>query len=63
MDFYRIAVVKAGLLRVIDLPATELPRMTQEARLAGWQVSFVLLPRDAALLPGTLEEPVDLVKH
>lgn len=63
MDFYRIAVVKAGVLRVVDLPATELPNMAESAKQAGWQVSFVLLPRDAARLPGILEEPVDLLKH
>jgi hypothetical protein len=63
MDFYRIAVVKEGIRRVVDLPASELPIVTQQATRDGWQVSFVLLPADVELIPGIMEEPTDLPKH
>lgn len=61
MDIYRVMVVRGEIRRVIDLPATHTEIVTQEASRDGWQVSYMLLPTDAELLPGILEEPVDLL--
>jgi hypothetical protein len=61
MDFYRVVVVREHVRRITDLEATTLQFAVQQAQQAGWQVSYALLPREAELLPGVLEEPVDLL--
>jgi hypothetical protein len=60
MDFYRIMLTKDRVRRVIDLNLQETQIVTLEARQDGWQVTSVLLPRGAELMPGILEETTDL---
>ena len=63
MDFYRIVAVKDGVQRVLDIPVSEVSIVAQEARWDGWRVSYVLLPEGAELIPGVLEESVDMPKN
>lgn len=60
MDYYRVTVTAYGTRRTMDVELGELEIVTREARQAGFQVSFVLVPRGAELMPGVLVEPVDL---
>lgn len=58
---YRTMIVRDNIRRVIDLDREETEIVAREATRDGWQVTSVLLPRDAEPLPGILEEPVDLL--
>ena len=60
---YRVMLTKGNFRRVIDLNLEETQIVVQEARLDGWRVTTVLLPRDAELMPGILEEPTDLLMN
>lgn len=57
MDMYRIAVVRDGVRRVMDVDATEAPILAREATRTGWEVSCVLLPPGVELIRGVFEEP------
>ena len=61
--FYRIAVVRNGVRRVMDLEASEAKIVAREAEQAGWQVSFVILPAGTELIPGIIEEPANLLAN
>ena len=61
MEIHRLLITRGEIRRIVDLNEYNAEIAREEAARSGWQVSWMVLEPDAPLLPGILEEPVDLL--